>query len=433
MSSLVERLRGIVAAVPATRPAERPRYADEDDPGVDRTPLDATADALGGAWLDEGRVLVVDRSYKPGHRHGRLSLIDHLLPEDQAWTTLLLGTRTSDESRPRGRVLFIDLETTGLAGGAGTYAFLVGCAWFEDCTFRVRQYFMASPAAERAMLDLLAEVAGECRLIVSFNGKTFDLPLIETRYLFHRRETPFASTPHLDMLHPARRLWREGEDGSLQGGCRLGTLEQALCGHQREGDVPGFEIPGRYFHYIRSGDAHPLAPVLEHNRLDLLSLAFLTSRAAHLVLEGPPLVRSAREAVGLGRLYERAGLPDRARQCYARAAGLDGQSPLGGDETTLAEALHGYAVLCRRARRFADAAGSWRRLLELRDCPDSLLRDAAEALAVHYEHRIRDPRTARSYAVTSAPLQSTAARRQALQHRLARLDQKLVAQSLSLF
>jgi hypothetical protein len=287
---------------------------------------------------------------------------------------------------------------------------------------------MSSLGVERAMLDLLAELAGQAHLVVSFNGKSFDLPLIETRYLFHRRQTPFSSLPHLDMLHPARRLWRRSGDSSedpAASGCRLSALEAAICGHVREGDVPGFEIPSRYFHYVRTGDARPLATVFEHNRLDLLSLAFLTSRAAQLAEDGPAHVTTSREALGLGRLYERAGLSGEARVCYARASGMDGTAALPAPRSTRAEALRAYAVLCRRTRCYADAAVAWQRLADLPGSPPALCREAAEALAVHHEHRLRDPRSARTFAISSLSLPGPAGRRQALQHRLARLDRKL--------
>ena len=419
----------------------------------------ALAEVLDGAWqeTEAGPVLCVDRTYRPGHRHGRAALGDYTVPGDGDWRRMLLGPlsapgRTSGctpaiENHDRGgsargntgdgdapRALFVDLETTGLAGGAGTYAFLVGCAWFEGCTFRVRQFFMSAARAEKAVLAALRELARSAHMVVTFNGKTFDLPLIETRYVFHRLETPFTGMPHLDMLHPARRLWRgDTEDESGTGGCRLTSLERMLFEHHREGDVPGMEIPGRFFHYVRTGDARPLTGVFEHNRLDLLSLALVLGRAAQLIEDGVPSLRTAREAVGLGRLYERAGDPLRARQCYARAAGIVDAPALPGETATLAEALHGYAVLCRRARQHAAAAAAWRRLLELRGCPAPLMRDAMEALAVHHEHRLRDPRTARAFALQSAPHQVTAARRQSLQHRLARLESKLAPQSAPLF
>jgi hypothetical protein len=231
-------------------------------------------------------------------------------------------------------------------------------------------------------------------------------------------------------------MWRRQEDDTNEqgsSGCTLSALESAICGHTREGDVPGFEIPGRYFHYVRTGDAAPLEGVFEHNRLDLVSLAFLTARAAQLAGDDLPPLRTAREAVGLGQLLERAGATSRAKQCFARAAGIGGLTPLPGNEPTRAEAMHAYAVLCRRDRRYADAAGVWRQLLELERCPAPLARSATEALAVHHEHRVRDLFAARAFAQRSASLQTTPSRREALEHRLARIDRKLVARPLPLF
>jgi len=328
-------------------------------------------------------------------------------------------------------MLFVDLETTGLAGGAGTYAFLVGCAWYQDGGLRTRQFFLSNFAAERVLLEAVADIADTSGAVVTYNGKSFDLPLIETRFLLHRLETPFAGVAHVDMLHPARRLWRvdEFDDdpgvghpliGRHNGSCRLNTLEHTLCGHVREGDVPGFEIPSRYFHFVRTGDPRGLAAVMEHNRLDLLSLAMLTAHASQLLEDGPAAARTSREALGMGGIYERAAMGVEARASYLRAA-----EHRDTDTTTSAEAWRAYAVLSRRERRFEDAANGWRRILELPRCPPAIVREASEALAVHHEHRLRDLQAARSFARQSLTLQATPSRRQATQHRLARLDRKL--------
>ncbi len=314
---------------------------------------------------------------------------------------------------------------------------------------------MSSYTAERLLLETLAELAASAHLVVSYNGKTFDLPLIETRFLFNRLATPFAGIPHLDMLHPARRLWRADDGGGVPvaTNCRLSVLEQTVCGHTREGDVPGFEIPGRYFHYVRTGDPRPLQGVVEHNRLDLLSLALMTARAAQLVEEGPASVKTVREAVGLGRLYERAGMRTKARACFARACGMDGATPVGrvhsdvgrvlldpavgvhsnvgrvrldaADTDAVVEALWAYALLCRRDRDYRDAAAAWQQLIEMHRCPPHVFREATEALAVHHEHRLRDPGAAMTFAMKSLPFQGTPARRQALDHRVTRLNRKL--------
>ena len=429
MTSLAARLRGVIRP---GGPLKLHAKAEEQDP-ASLTRADTTADILGGVWRESSghRFLVVDRTYGPGHRHGSMALADALPPSDGVWPRLSLLADTSCS----GNLLFVDLETTGLAGGAGTYAFLVGCAWIAGGTFRVRQFFLSSFAAERALLEAVGDVADAAGTLVTYNGKSFDLPLIETRFTLHRMPTPFAGRPHIDMLHPARRLWRGSDEATERGhgsaamasgtmrmpsSCCLSTLEQTLCGYVREGDVPGFEIPARYFRYVHSGDARPLEAVLEHNRLDLLSLALVTARAAQLLHEGVAGTRTAREALGLGRLYERGGMMVDARACFARAVDID-----GGDRATRADALRAYAVASRRMRRYEEAAVAWRRLLDFPHCPAPLVREASEALAVHLEHRLRDPFSARSLALRSLHLDGSPARRQATEHRLARLNRKL--------
>ena len=448
MTSLADRLRGVV--IPGVRGADLPDVRGANLYGLpggpegaapeERVPLEAAAEALGGEWRESGgqRYLVVDRRYAPSHRHGHVAVgdaaSDAVGPGSGCWPRLhLLGAAAS----PATKFLFLDLETTGLAGGAGTYAFLVGCAWFQSPSpgasagqggsFHTRQFFLSSFAAERVLLDAVAELAHEATVVITYNGKTFDLPLIETRFLLHRRQTPFASLPHVDMLHPARRLWRSesaespsGQEASVSG-CRLTELEHTLLGHERLGDVPGFEIPSRYFHFVRTGDARPLEAVLEHNRLDLLSLALVTARAAQMLDDGAAAARTAREAFGMGRLFERGGMATDASACYQRAAELP------GEVSTHAEALRGDAVLARRQRRYTDAAVTWRRLLDLRGCPPEIVREASEALAVHHEHRLRDLELARRFALQSLHLPASIARQQAVQHRLARLDRKLGA------
>jgi len=431
MTSLADRLRGVIQLGP---PKGGPHEDDDRHERGDRggrlqAAYDSADEALGGDWFegDGGRFLIIDRSYSPGHRHGWMSVADGLPPSAGVWPRLSLLADGAGGSN----LLFVDLETTGLAGGAGTYAFLVGCGWFEGGRFKVRQFFLASYLAERALLQALVGVARHAGAVVTYNGKSFDLPLVETRYTLHRMETPFAGMPHIDMLHPARRLWRGGDGAALGAvvgsrrevaatSCRLSVLEQVLCGHVREGDVAGFEIPARYFHFVRTGDARPIEAVLEHNRLDLLSLALVTARAAQLLDEGAPGTRTAREALGLGRLYERGGLFTDAWRCLNRAIELDDD-----DMTTRGEALRAHAVLARRMRRFEDAASSWRRLLDLPGCSRTLAREASEALAVHLEHRLRDYQTARGYAVQTLRSDVSAARKQATLHRVARLDRKI--------
>jgi hypothetical protein len=231
--------------------------------------------------------------------------------------------------------------------------------------------------------------------LVTYNGKSFDLPLIDTRFLFYRLSASYSGLPYLDMLHIARRLWRSASatQSSMGAGerlsqvpCRFTHIEQTVLGHVRNGDVPGFEIPSRYFHYVRTGDTRLLESVLEHNRLDLLALAMLTATASQLLETGAGGARTAREALGLGQLFERAGmLAEAARADPAVALYIDVDSP------TCAEAWRAYGVLCRR-------------VLALPHCPTQIAQQASEALAVHHEHRVRDLSAARCFAMQALTL-----------------------------
>ena len=181
---------------------------------------------------------------------------------------------------------------------------------------------------------------------------------METRWLFHRMEMPLDGVPHFDMLHPARRLWKPRPEDPTEGGCRLQTLERTLFDVRRVGDVPGFEIPARFFQFLRSGDPRPLEPVLEHNRLDLVSLAAVTARAVQTGRGWRGRCPDEAQALALGRIYERAGLFDRAEACYRRGATCESIEVRG-------ESLYRLGLRCRRDRRFSEAATHWRELLAL--------------------------------------------------------------------
>jgi hypothetical protein len=396
---------------------------------------------LGGrvAETDFGQCLVIDRRYEADRFHGTIRVGDCDLEDCDALGILDPALRGCEQSSDRGqtpvgqlrtfpRTVFIDLETTGLSGGAGTLAFLVGCGYFDLGAFQVRQFLLTSHAAERALLSAVAEFFDGADLIVTYNGKTFDVPVMETRWMFHRLRMPLADVPHFDMLHPARRLWRSraGAGGDIEeAGCRLSTLEQTLFDVTRVGDVPGLEIPGRFFRFLRSGDPRPLEPVLEHNRLDLVSLAAVMARGMRLARGGALSCRDGAEALALGRVYERAGALDRAEACYTCAAGSDRPEVKG-------EALYRLGLRHRRERRFREAADSWRAIIELTESRSiramARLADvrqfATEALAIHHEHRERDLDGARELALF-ALMDGAGAREDGMRHRLARIDRKI--------
>ena len=416
---LTSKLRAIVRSGPPRReltyePDDGYRNAAALDP-------DYVASALGGRRVATrfGECMVIDRRYESDRWHGGIQIGECTMDDLESLRVLDPGL---SELAPR-RTVFIDLETTGLSGGAGTVAFLVGCGYFDLGAFQVRQFLLTSHAGERALLAAVAEFFEDADLIVTYNGKTFDVPVMETRWLFHRMEMPLDGVAHFDMLHPARRLWPVGVSRPEQTDCRLSTLERTLFDVRRVGDVPGLEIPSRFFGFVRSGDPRPLEPVLEHNRIDLVSLAAVTARAVKLAREGHDACRDYAEALALGKIFEKAEHFSRAEACYRYAS-------LSPESTVRAEGLYRLAVRLRRDRRFEEAAASWRGLIDFTE-PRSMRREvlgefrqvAVEALAIHQEHRARDLAGARELAL--AALEEAGGRAPEVRHRIDRLERKL--------
>ena len=432
VGNLADRLRGIVKPVhPSPRESRLPAPPHGDDRGPDGLPAPhghRIETVLGGEWRAAGpaRSFVVERRQEREDWHGRVrigALADGLQRAVSDAPLLANGAPA------RVPFVFFDLETTGLSGGAGTYAFLVGCGWFDESgAFVTRQHLLVRPSDERPMLQAVAQELAPAGALVSFNGRSFDAPLLETRFLYHRLPWVAGRIPHVDVLHPARRFWRSEALPGEASPCSLGALERQVLGAGRLNDVPGFEAPARYFQFVRSGDARPLGGILEHNRLDLLSLAGLTVHLLRLVHRGADDARDAREALALARIYDRAGLPARAADAYARALCL-GQ-PDGSTVMRMmikVEALRGLAHLERRSRRYDDAAARWRQILELPGCPAPVVREAAQALAIHHEHRVRDLESARAFTLRTLDVESLTARNAAVHHRLARIERKLGA------
>jgi len=416
---------------------------------------DTLQQTLGGEWRPQGaaRCFVVDRRTPPDAMCGgvRVAEMARALTCAAAHAPLLTSPATA--SPP---FLFFDIETTGLSGGAGTYAFLVGCGWFcDDGAFLSRQYVLANHRDEQPMLESVSGELARAGTLVTFNGKSFDAPVLEMRYMFHRLQWPGARLPHLDVLHPARLFWgtasarlkvdttypareaaadrrRLGEGGypavaaeSTPRSCSLLALEQLILGANRGGDVPGFEIPARYFQFLRSGDARPLGAVFEHNRLDLLSLAGLTARLLQLLHDGPGKARDAQEALALGRVYQRGGLEDRAVEAFERTMAMSGSLHESQAAPIRVDALRSLAWAARRARRHHDAAACWRQLLDVPLCPRTAAREALEALAIHHEHRVRDLGAARTFALGSLNAANRTSASARARYRLARLERKL--------
>ena len=331
-----------------------------------------------------GPCLLYEERYPLDHRHGGVELGACLELPALAFACLAKNVGLTEVDLSQG--VFLDAETTGLAGGTGTTAFLVGIAHFAmgepvgaPSAFVIRQFFMRDFAEERAMLLALAEALEPFRYVLTFNGKSFDLPLLETRYVLARLARRWQPDLHFDLLHPARRLWRTRLEG-----CSLAVLEEAVLGHRRDADVPSWAIPGLYVAYLQRGDVGALRRVFSHNRHDLLSLAALATHLGRRLADPLAAGLGPDELLGVARLYEQLGLQAEARACLEAAlAGATHGSPVRPRVQLV------LALYCKRAGHRDRALQLWR---ELAVGPGAL--PGLIELAKHHEHQRRDPAAA---------------------------------------
>jgi uncharacterized protein len=333
----------------------------------------------------------------------------------------LLAPNASREIADPSRWLFLDTETTGITGGTGTYPFMVGLAWWDAGGLEVEQLFMRDYSDEHSLLVALAERIAERPVLVTFNGKSFDWPLLETRYRMTRSIRPPALRAHLDFLHPARNLWR-----LRIGSTRLAELELKVLGWNRGSDMSSWMIPQLYFDYLRGGPPEPLLPIFHHNQMDLRGLAALAARTLALLADPEAHGHDGLELFGLSRICERRGESARARKHYAQS--IDRDLPV---ETGRA-ARSSLARLAKRDGDFALALKLWEEMLG--NSREGL--EAYEQLAIYYEHRAREPHRAAALAkkallelrcanrLGTIPAAACRDRRLRFEQRLARLERK---------
>jgi uncharacterized protein len=291
----------------------------------------------------------------------------------------LLLPEAPDEIADPEQWLFLDTETTGLAGGSGTYAFLVGIAWWEGGGLEIEQFFLREYSEERALLFALRERIAERPVLVTFNGKSFDWPLLETRYRMSRRISVPTPRAHLDFLHPARNLWH-----LRLGSVRLSELERHVLGWDRGADLLSGLIPQIYFDYLRGGPPERLVPVLNHNQMDLRGLAALSSRILSLLSDAENLGLDGLELFGVSRICEKRGEDTRARKLYEKSI-----SSILPTETDRA-ARRSLARLAKREGDYDLACELWKNALG----NTRHGYEAYEQLAIYYEHKARNPEQA---------------------------------------
>jgi uncharacterized protein YprB with RNaseH-like and TPR domain len=363
--SLADRLKSLGVKVGAADFQAKPQT------GMGEFPIQSVVEGSFVATL-RGDTFVAEQIYPADYRHGQTPL--------RTSVPLLTVGQWAREERmsdmPIEAFAFLDTETSGLAGGTGTYAFLVGVGRFEGEAFHLAQYFMRDPSEEGALLEGLIDFLAPCQALVTFNGKAFDGPLLTTRYALHSIPAPHANMAHLDLLPLARRLWRDRLPSRA-----LKYLEENILGAPRTTEeVPGYEIPYLYFDYLRTGDARPLKGVFYHNAMDIVALAALMNHMA-AILHAPfsGQVEHGLDFIALAKLFESLNRWEEAARLYER-----------GLETGLSEADFGPAVqrlsaLERRRGDLETAVAWWEKA-------------AAEGhvyahveLAKYYEHRRHDP------------------------------------------
>lgn len=340
------------------------------------TPLtgEEVATPLGAAFRRQS-------TYPLEHEHGRRPLASLLTFDSRLAADVARQPGLGDIGLDR--LTFLDTETTGLAGGAGTLVFLVGVGRFTTSGFRLRQYFLRDPAEEPGMLHALQEDLEEASGFVTFNGRGFDLPLLEMRYgIGLRRRWRLSGLPHFDLLFPARRLWRRALPD-----CTLGTLEAHLLGVERtEQDVPGAMIPALYLDYLRSGDTTSMARVLYHNAVDILTLVGLAS----IVLErykGPGVALSGSEALAIARWHAERGRLESAETTLRHAI----EASQGELQQ---EALRTFTTLLRSQHRRGQALEALAAWSELSPADPEPRLEAAK----YFEWEARDPSQALRWA-----------------------------------
>jgi uncharacterized protein YprB with RNaseH-like and TPR domain len=410
--SVRERLRRLLASKGRSMPPED-RLRVEPVRRLSPVPIEELVD---GSWerTPFGRVFVVERRIPAAECHGKEPLGSVLgFAPDQL--TLVEGGPLPGFDF--SGAVFLDTETTGLAGGTGTFPFLVGLGRFEGDSYVLRQLFLDDPAAERGLLSILADLLTGASGLVTYNGKAFDWPLVRTRFLLNRLLPDFLSgePPHVDLLFWARRLWK-----LRLGACALGDVERGVMGLERTDDVPGAEIPALYFAYLRGAPVgERMARVFYHNEFDVKSLAVLAARALRLVED--PLERYEDPT----ELFACCLLP---RLADRRGELLSAAVNVGLPPEVERRARWELSLYHKRRGEFAEARAFWDKL---REGPYDVRPYEEEAKFL--EHRARDFAAARC--VVQEALQRCgrvitdpyvrARQRGALTYRLRRLERKM--------
>ena len=321
----------------------------------------------------------------------------------------LVGDKRISEIDIR-KTVFLDTETTGLSGGAGTFIFLIGLGYFTENQFCVRQYFMRDYDEEQALLSALNELLLKFESVITYNGKSFDLPLMETRFIMSGMEMNLKNPAHLDLLYPVRRLWKRRLEN-----CSLSTVEREILGVYRENDVPGYLVPEIYFRYLRTGDARDIKGVFEHNLQDILSLVVLTAKINDFFRE--PLNNNfyPLDIFSLGKIYDKRKEYIKSSFYYNEA--LKCNLP----EEEFLETLKLISFVYKRQEKWEEAEKVWKETINK---SREFIYYPYEELAKYYEHHLKDYKKAEEVVDEALGMVENVFLREKLEHRLNRIKHK---------
>jgi len=318
---------------------------------------------------DNGSCFVAENRYPVSYLHGGCGLGDALNINPAT-----LGRVCSDFKEKMGikDFIFLDTETTGLSGGTGTVAFLVGTGFFEDDVFVVRQYFMRDYDEEPAMLTEFNTLLSRYSGLVTFNGRAFDWNILQTRFIFNRIKPALLNPSHIDLLYPSRRIWRLKLES-----CRLQSIEENILNEVRFDDIPGAEIPSIYFEYLESRNAGIIKKVIRHNEIDILSMVSLLVRISRMLENPVEESDGGHELIGLGRIFESSREYEAVIDCFENCV----KSPNSMIRET---ALRRLSDIYKRSGEYSKAVECWKRMITDSKVPGLF---PMIELAKYYEHK----------------------------------------------
>ena len=363
-----------------------------------------------------GSSFVRENYFPQDYQYGEVKLFQIFQSSTQTISSLARDAKLKEIDI--NKTIFLDTETTGLAGGTGTYIFLIGVGYFEEDQFCVRQYFMRDYNEERALLSAVNDLLGKFKAVVTYNGKTFDLPLMESRYIMSGMKINLEDPYHFDLLYSARRLWKRRLES-----CSLSTVERDILKVSRTDDVPGYLIPEIYFRYLKTKDARTMKQVFEHNLQDILSLVALVSKMCFLVDKPLENAEYGMDIFSVGKIFDDEKKYDQSTLYYAEAL----KHNLSEEEVLEALKLGSFAY--KRQGKWEEAEEMWKEIIER---SYGFVYYPYEELAKYYEHYLRDYQKAELMVEEALNMVENMFLREKLQYRLNRIKCKKRCQAPNL-